>query len=411
VFSVESIEPPGNLTATISSNDFLNLYPAENWSTLKPVMVTIGVTDGLSYDTASFNVTVRPDDDPPAIDPIGTITGKANEQVAFTVIAHDADGDTLFFTDDTDIFDIEPYTGEVNFTVNDTNAGVHSIKITVSDGQNQRSITFTLELRPRDNMPPVLEHIEPIKAMVGRSIKVELRATDQDGDKLTFFMDPPLFEITHLSDTSAQIAFTPNANDVMEQDVFIMVSDGVETDSQKVSIIILGEDASESQGFLDNLDPMLLLYILIPIIVIIVVALIFMKRKSQSERDLQMWESMAGEREAGHEKTVEDLGPLDREELKREKSIIEEELMDPGLQARDKPVIYEAQVTEVSSVPEAPPVIAEEEVPELSSEKEVPELYADDELPQLPEASEPEVAAAPAPVKKTVKKKKKKKAE
>jgi hypothetical protein len=401
-FSVLSVGASENLTVTISNNRYVDLIPAENWTTLQPVMVTIGVTDGLSTDTATFNVSVSAEADPPAIDPLGTITGKANKQLVFKVNAYDSDGDALSFYDNTDIFDIDIYTGEVNFTVNDTHVGTHEVTITVSDGTTDVKMTFTLEIRPRDNLPPVLSKVENINAKVGKPFKVLLRATDPDGDTLTFSMDPPLFEISSVSPTSAQLSFTPNKNDVVTGlEVYIFVSDGVETDSQKITITITEEKEGGGGPDLGSLDPMLMLLIIVPIIIIVLVAFLALRRKAQADRDMQIWESMeGGDRDEAHKRTVEDLGPLDRDELKHKPSLIEEELMDPALRQRDKPVIYEAGTTDVSTVPEAPPVIAEEEVPELP----------EDETPLIPEEAEeaPAPAKKPKPIKKTVKKMKKK---
>jgi hypothetical protein len=263
-------------------------------------------------------------------------------------------------------------------------------------------MTFTLEIRPRDNLPPVLSKVENINAKVGKPFKVLLRATDPDGDTLTFSMDPPLFEISSVSPTSAQLSFTPNKNDVVTGlEVYIFVSDGVETDSQKITITITEEKEGGGGPDLGSLDPMLMLLIIVPIIIIVLVAFLALRRKAQADRDMQIWESMeGGDRDEAHKRTVEDLGPLDRDELKHKPSLIEEELMDPALRQRDKPVIYEAGTTDVSTVPEAPPVIAEEEVPELP----------EDETPLIPEEAEeaPAPAKKPKPIKKTVKKMKKK---
>ncbi len=44
-------------------------------------------------------------------------------------------GETLTFIDNTDLFDINPTSGEISFTAKREDVGMHSVKITVTDGE------------------------------------------------------------------------------------------------------------------------------------------------------------------------------------------------------------------------------------------------------------------------------------
>jgi hypothetical protein len=323
-FSVKSIKPSGNITAVITDNRYVNLYPADNWSTTSPVLINIEVTDGFSKDTASFNVTVMPVDDMPYIDPLDKLTVKSNERLSFTINATDSDGDLLIYEDDSEHFDINIYTGEINFTANDTMVGKHDVTVTVSDGELTTSIIFTLEILPRENNPPVLDHISDIVATVDKPYRLIMHATDPDGDPLNFYMSPPLFEIYRLSDTSAEMSFTPNVNDVGDQEVFIIVSDGVETDEQKVKITIKKETKDDDGVFSLSSGALIGLALAVVVILIVIILLfLFFRRRSQSDRDMKAWESMDkdGDQLDGASKEKRGAGAPGK------RSVIEDELL------------------------------------------------------------------------------------
>ena len=59
--------------------------------------------------------------------------------------ASDADKDAyLLFYDNTDVFDIDPNTGEIQFRAGEDMTGNHIITIGVSDGGSRVNITFEL---------------------------------------------------------------------------------------------------------------------------------------------------------------------------------------------------------------------------------------------------------------------------
>jgi hypothetical protein len=54
---------------------------------------------------------------------------------SYQISAHDREGDTLTYSDDSDFFDIIPTTGQIMFTAANANVGTHEVNITVSDGE------------------------------------------------------------------------------------------------------------------------------------------------------------------------------------------------------------------------------------------------------------------------------------
>ena len=86
--------------------------------------------------------------DPPSIEPVGDLTAEVGKELSYNVMATDVDlGDTLTFSDDTEIFDIDPNTGEISFTPSGKNAGVHYVTITATDSEGkteQAIVTFSI---------------------------------------------------------------------------------------------------------------------------------------------------------------------------------------------------------------------------------------------------------------------------
>ncbi len=61
--------------------------------------------------------------------------GVEAESFAYQVRAFDREGDPLTFSDDSDLFDIIPSTGQIMFTPSNKNVGKHNFTITVTDGE------------------------------------------------------------------------------------------------------------------------------------------------------------------------------------------------------------------------------------------------------------------------------------
>jgi hypothetical protein len=346
-FSVEYVEYAEGLKVSIADNQYVNFYPGDNWSGTSEVI--LGVTDGLSRVTGSFFVTVGSRNDAPFIEVVPAKSVKAPEQLTFYINATDSDeGDLLTFEDNSDFIDINKYNGLINFTANETMVGDHSITITVSDGDLSSKITFTLKVLPRDNNAPVLDPINVKDGVVGEPFVILLKAFDPDADALTFNMDPPLFEIKSTGIDSAEIRFTPNSNDVMEQEVLIQVSDGQKTDEKKITIKIKSKSGDASNlGFAVGEILLWIGLAIVIIMIIIVLIFIFLRRKTQTDRDMKAWETM--------ETDESRKGPKDEEVKidvpKGERSVIEDELI-----GREGVKDGEAPVDSFAGYEEAPQV-------------------------------------------------------
>ena len=94
---------------------------------------------------AVLYVSVANKNDLPVIENPGRIVLKVGDELLLKINASDADKDAyLLFYDNTDVFDIDPNTGEIQFRAGEDMTGNHIITIGVSDGGSRVNITFEL---------------------------------------------------------------------------------------------------------------------------------------------------------------------------------------------------------------------------------------------------------------------------
>lgn len=84
---------------------------------------------------------------PPIINPIGTISATVGQRMFMQIGASDADAfDPLTFSDNTDLFEINPVSGIIDFMPTAADIGTHNIIIEVTDGELSDSEEMVLEI-------------------------------------------------------------------------------------------------------------------------------------------------------------------------------------------------------------------------------------------------------------------------
>jgi len=119
--------------------------------------VTFTVTDddgGIDVETTMAVVTNRA----PVIDTIyGSVDGKVGELFSLDIDATDVEADEITFSDDSDMFIIDPDTGVIQFTPAKGDVGIHEITITATDDDGDAA-TMVLKIDIADE--PVVD--EPV---------------------------------------------------------------------------------------------------------------------------------------------------------------------------------------------------------------------------------------------------------
>jgi RHS repeat-associated protein len=205
----------------------------------------VTVTDGFSSVSQDVKITVLNVNRPPVLSPIGSLSAVEGSYFSYNVSASDPDNDQLTYSDDSPLFDINPFTGEIGFVPRF--AGNHSFNISVSDGAAAVSQEVFLEVR-NTNSPPEIEFIFPQIAIVGSNFSLLVNASDPDGDKLMFSDDTEIFDINA---ATGRIEFTPDSGQTGTYFINITVTDGIETDYAVLNLVVISDKPLELQPIQD----------------------------------------------------------------------------------------------------------------------------------------------------------------
>ena len=144
VFAVSSDPDPGEALIYSDDSALADIDPGSGQFSFIPYTdnigtytVTITVTDptGLS-DSTKFNLTIK-ENDRPRIEQEKFVAHAGTEFKKRIVVKNAPANATYVFSDSTDLFDINPATGEIRFTPKDKDVGTHSVKITARDQHGQ----------------------------------------------------------------------------------------------------------------------------------------------------------------------------------------------------------------------------------------------------------------------------------
>ena len=188
------------------------------------ILVTVTDVRGAT-DSTTFVLEVLDVNNPPVLDPIGNRIVKINKTFSLKVNASDLDsGDTLTFSDNTSLFDINPSTGLISFTPNASQEGEYTINISVTDDATIPKIDYEVVIfTVTQNRNPAIGPIGNQTAIEDINFNLTINASDPDGDQLTFSDNTSLFDI---NPSTGLISFTPNASQVGLYSIEIGVSDG-----------------------------------------------------------------------------------------------------------------------------------------------------------------------------------------
>ncbi|MEJ2406624.1 MAG: immunoglobulin domain-containing protein [Candidatus Thiodiazotropha sp.] len=189
--------------------------------------VNVTVSDGSLTDSQTVIVLVKDPDanHAPTLNPIPDITVLEGEVINLTPSAGDADNDQLTYS----------YAGWMTTSsrvTTHTDVGSHRVIVTVSDGElyDSQEVTVTVLAIDSTNHAPVLETIADIVVHEGEMVVITPLANDIDADQLAY---------TYSGWMTGE-RYTTTQSDIGTHSVVVTVSDGELTDSQVVSITVLG---------------------------------------------------------------------------------------------------------------------------------------------------------------------------
>jgi len=232
-FSVISVSDPGDLSVQFGSdgsgNRTLEVQGANDF--FGEVDVVLRATDlfGASVDSDPMTVNVLQAADAPVLHHPGTLSGNEGEPLTHTFTLDDVDlpDDSHTFSDNTELFDVDPVTGSFTWTPGSTEVGTHSVLFTVHD-RFDLSDTILVSIEVYDvNQPPVITSPLAIDAVQGEDVVYSIRAEDPDvpfGDTLTFAAFADALEVTVNAQTG-YMTFRPTNDQVPSFEITLRVED------------------------------------------------------------------------------------------------------------------------------------------------------------------------------------------
>ncbi|MDN5327711.1 MAG: large repetitive protein [Candidatus Woesearchaeota archaeon] len=189
------------------------------------VNVSFTVSDGKSQNQSeNLTIIVNPVPDAPRIENLTNKTAVVGFPFYYKVDAYDPDNDSITFYDNTTLFEIDPNTGEISFTPQASDVGLHHINITVVDNTSRETwAIFNLSIII--NQPPVFTKCDNITTHENNNTLVEVEFYDPDNDNVTVSDNSTLFDLNQVNNTYASATFIPRNSDVGNHSVNITVTD------------------------------------------------------------------------------------------------------------------------------------------------------------------------------------------
>jgi beta propeller repeat protein len=211
------------------------------------------VTDGDgAADTDEVEVAIE--NVAPVLEPISNKTAVQGVPFHLLAVAADVQADTLTFTGGSGLFDIDPATGEAEFTPTNDEVGAHEVCVTVTDDDGgSDSVTFTINVL-NVNDPPEFQQTAIQMATEDVTFSMYVHATDPDeGDTVTYaLISAP--EGMALDNQAGKIIWTPGNGDVGTSTIVVAANDA-RGGSSSQSFDIAVANANDAPAFAVSLLP------------------------------------------------------------------------------------------------------------------------------------------------------------
>jgi len=171
--------------------------------------------------------------------------------------------------------------GIIKWTPTLSQLGNNPVKIEATDGKGSVFQEFTVVVTKTgpSNHAPQISPINPITVKAGQKVSIQIVATDQESDPLTYGIVGTVPTGLQISPTG-QLTWTTNSGDVGTHDIVIMVSDGKLSNTQSVKIIVEKADKKVDNG---SMGTILIVAIIAVIAGVVVAVIILFKRKGRGK--------------------------------------------------------------------------------------------------------------------------------
>ena len=252
------------------TNACVDVFPKANFNGF--TLVTVAVSDGVFEVSRSFKVTVTPVNDPPVITNPVILMVTEGVPLDMTMQVTDPDtGETMTWSDDSPLFQIEPKTGRIRFTPTRNQGGTHTVTITVSDGELEGRATFPLQVVVKNKPPTLVIKEKEWVYYVGQAKKYTFTASDPDNDVVVLTDNFPHADAR----MPGYMAYTADKSQTGTYNVTISAYDGFVYVNKTVFVTV----KEAPTGKIGGLSMMMLgIILLVIILVIAIIAAALMRR-------------------------------------------------------------------------------------------------------------------------------------
>lgn len=247
------LEEPETITFETTGPDEM-LSDQEGWIRFTADQALVGehtvvyiVIDGAgARDSITVLFTILDVNDAPEIinEPSGPTIVDEDEELVIHLVSEDLDGDTLTWSDDSDLLDIDPGTGRIVFTPGQDEVGSHTVTITLSDGRGGEDIVvLNIEVENVNDAPEITSMLPTTgtKVKAGKTITLSSTASDEDGDALTYtWKDGDT--VLGTGDVLVDVKLKSGTRTIT-----LVVDDGTTTSSEEVFVTV--DKSEEEPGF------------------------------------------------------------------------------------------------------------------------------------------------------------------
>jgi VCBS repeat-containing protein len=204
--------------------------------------ITVSVTDGEEIVEQTLTFTVESVNDAPSLTIPTDTTLSEDGSLDLQLVANDVDNDTLTYELTSEAqngqVSIDEDTGIVTFVPNPDFHGTEEVVVTVTDGVVTTEQTFSFTVESVNDIPIITEVTTQTILENDNSI-FNLQGIDIDGDDVTYSVTNTIEngDVT-IDETTGDITFTPNDNFFGTQLIEISITDGIETITTTVEIVV-----------------------------------------------------------------------------------------------------------------------------------------------------------------------------
>ncbi len=269
LWTINTTNSSRNATGTVNVSELTNDH------VLCRYVRIIVIDDAGAEDSQDVFLNISNTNDPPIVEAlssyfyntesqtnISSLYAYAETAFIYQVNATDVDtytyeGEVLSYSDNSSFFEIDPTTGLINFTPNQSIIGNHTINISVSDDGIPALANWTImNLEIRSNSAPVLESIGELSCAEDMLCYIGINAVDSDGEDLNFTSNnTAVFNLTNNASQSpianAYVNFIPNQSIIGNYTLLITVRDTHGSSDTETIIFVINNtnDAPELQDF------------------------------------------------------------------------------------------------------------------------------------------------------------------